>query len=206
MASGKVTRTQYFGSHYNEELAAKGKLCRYIDFVLKDILNPQSGNLLFTSELQRCLPGGPANFAPQCSGVMVKGFTAEKLETMWVQHLDRTQIDSELWAFEGEESRRLTLHRKRENQLREAKIAVVMASHNGKLKCEVPRCGFDFAKVYGEIGVRYAQVHHAVPLAKMVGVRKTHLSDLRVVCANCHTMIHHGGECRELNDLIPQKI
>ena len=74
----------------------------------------------------------------------------------------------------------------------------------GKLICEVPKCGFDFAKRYGRIGIGYVQVHHLRPLssAPAKGMSKKP-SDLAIVCANCHAMIHRGGECRKLKSLIP---
>lgn len=205
MASGRVTKTEYIGHHYNEDLAAQGRTHRYIDFKLEHLLDPQEGNLLFTSDLQRLLPDGPANFCPQCSGVSVESSTAKKLEILWAQHLKEIKSDAELWAFEGEEKRYFTLHRKRESSLREAKIAEVMAKNNGNLECEVARCGFNFARVYGEVGLRYAQVHHTVPLAQVDGTRETRLKDLKVVCANCHAMIHRGGQCREMDTLISSK-
>jgi predicted HNH restriction endonuclease len=47
-------------------------------------------------------------------------------------------------------------------------------------------------------------VHHRVALNKSAkSGRETKLSDLAIVCANCHVMIHKGGECRELAGLIP---
>jgi predicted HNH restriction endonuclease len=118
---------------------------------------------------------------------------------------DQTYCDLE--ALEGEPRQRLVTHRHREAKLRAAKISAALQANNGRLICEVPRCGFDFAKRYGEIGYGYAHVHHRVPLGK-AGRRghKTTLDDLAIVCANCHAMIHKGGECREdLNTLIPRR-
>jgi 5-methylcytosine-specific restriction enzyme A len=67
----------------------------------------------------------------------------------------------------------------------------------------VPKCSFDFEKSYGKLGKGYAQVHHLDPLSKSPKEGKfTKLSDLAVVCANCHVMIHVGGECRPLRGLI----
>jgi 5-methylcytosine-specific restriction protein A len=51
-------------------------------------------------------------------------------------------------------------------------------------------CDFDFARVYGELGVGFAECHHLVPLAELPGVRRTRLTDLAIVCANCHRMLH----------------
>ena len=59
----------------------------------------------------------------------------------------------------------------------------------GRLSCE--GCGFDFAAAYGQRGVGFIEVHHTAPLSEAPrsgGV--THLSDLSLVCANCHRMIH----------------
>jgi len=35
------------------------------------------------------------------------------------------------------------------------------------------------------------------------GPRQTRLEELAVICANCHRMVHVGGGCRALDDLIP---
>lgn len=52
-------------------------------------------------------------------------------------------------------------------------------------------CGFDFEKVYGQIGKGFIHVHHLIPVAQ---IGKTYqidpISDLRPVCPNCHSMIH----------------
>lgn len=56
------------------------------------------------------------------------------------------------------------------------------------LKCEI--CGFDFADFYGEeLGQGFAECHHINPLSESGNV-KTKLSDLIIICANCHKMIH----------------
>jgi len=118
---------------------------------------------------------------------------------------DRTASDLELEGYEGKLRRRFVKHRQRENRLRSAKIREALDRNQGKLVCEVPRCGFDFGTRYGEIGMGYAQVHHLRPLGSVShkGVRNK-LTDLAVVCANCHAMIHKGGECRPLKNLIPK--
>ena len=110
--------------------------------------------------------------------------------------------DIELAGFEGQERKRFVQHRRRENSMRRHKIEDALAKA-GKLVCEVPKCEFDFAKRYGPLGKGYAQVHHLVPLhrAPKTG-RKVTLKDLAIVCANCHAMIHAGGECRPLEGLI----
>jgi len=93
-------------------------------------------------------------------------------------------------------------HRRREGALRDAKIMDGLKRGNGRLKCEVPRCGFDFIDVYGVLGSGYAQVHHLRPLSSVAGAAETRLDDLAIVCANCHAMIHRGGESQPLEDRV----
>lgn len=63
-------------------------------------------------------------------------------------------------------------------------------------------CGFDFAKTYGSLGVGFAEVHHVIPLAD-AGSRKTDpATDLSVLCANCHRMVHRKRHvCLSLTEL-----
>ncbi len=110
--------------------------------------------------------------------------------------------DDMLSAIEGTEQKHLVVHRKREASLRRAKVRQALRRDGGKLRCEVPGCGFDFEQVYGAVGKHYAQVHHLKPLGEVRGRRKTNLFDLAVVCANCHVMIHREGMCRPLESLV----
>jgi 5-methylcytosine-specific restriction protein A len=91
---------------------------------------------------------------------------------------------------EAEEGAILTqLHRKRERNSRlvESKKQSVFDAR-GRLSCEV--CGFTFSEAYGQIGEGYIECHHKLPLADLPSRRKTTLSDLALVCANCHRMMH----------------
>jgi HNH endonuclease len=118
--------------------------------------------------------------------------------------LDQTYSGME--AREGEPYELLVAHRRRDAKLRYRKIAEARRLNDGRLLCEVPRCGFDFSSRYGRLGEGYAHVHHRVPLAKASRAgTHTKLSDLAIVCANCHAMIHLGGECRDMEELIPRK-
>jgi 5-methylcytosine-specific restriction protein A len=113
-------------------------------------------------------------------------------------------IDMEAAAFpEGAPRRAFRSHRHRERRARLAKLKESKLKNGDRLVCEVPNCGFDFLKRYGAIGEGYAQVHHLEPLseAPRTGIMTT-LDKLAIVCANCHAMIHVGGQCRPLAGLI----
>lgn len=51
-------------------------------------------------------------------------------------------------------------------------------------------CGRDFSNVLDGRGVRVLQVHHRKQLASFDEPTLTKVSDLAVVCANCHLLLH----------------
>lgn len=55
-------------------------------------------------------------------------------------------------------------------------------------------CGFNFEKVYGELGIGYIEVHHLIPLSDIKDERVNTIEDVCVVCANCHRVLHHNGK------------
>ena len=59
---------------------------------------------------------------------------------------------------------------------------------HGRLFCEA--CGFDFEKAYGKRGDGFIECHHNVPLHQTDGERVTKISDLSLLCSNCHRMVH----------------
>ena len=56
------------------------------------------------------------------------------------------------------------------------------------IACEC--CGFDFEKTYGERGRDFIEVHHAVPVSELKAGQRLRISDLRLLCSNCHRMVH----------------
>ena len=66
--------------------------------------------------------------------------------------------------------------------------------------CQV--CGLHFEKVYGKLGVEFAEAHHRVPLSQLREQVKTRLQDLTTVCANCHRMLHRmAGQHNDVHTL-----
>lgn len=119
--------------------------------------------------------------------------TAEAIERCIGHDLNMPNADglqSEEDSFpEGALLARLHRTRERSRAIVEKKKSQVLAKH-GRLACEA--CGFDFYEVYGELGLGFAECHHTLPLAEAVSVRATRLSDLAIVCANCHRMLHRA--------------
>jgi predicted HNH restriction endonuclease len=180
----------------------EGAQTNYVTMIFDRLVHPDGGEILPLSVL-RIGKLSRVNWNTQASGILIEEDAAIELEQLWAQHFGSSaEIDDEVSFLEGAQRLRLVVHRHRERALREAKIAEVLKTQTGQLRCEVPGCGFDFYAVYGEIGRSYAHVHHLEPFAKRAGSFRTSLNQLAVVCANCHAMIHRGGECRDLRHLI----
>ncbi len=116
-----------------------------------------------------------------------------------IEHRQSTKagLDESLGGLEGEVRKRMIRHRKREARLRADKIRDCLRRGQA-LACEVETCRVDFEERYGDLGRDYIQVHHMKPLADRTRPQSTPPSDLRLVCPNCHAMIHRGGACRTL--------
>ncbi len=206
VASGWTTSDPYSGIHWNKEKAARGEKTFYAECEWERLLNPFVDEPLSMSRLESGKLAA-MHWTPQSSGVLIPAEVAEELERIWAKHIGASSLgsvdaDQEISAFEGDERMAFVRHRKREQKLRDAKLKQAREKCRGRLTCEVPRCGFDFEATYGELGRDYAQVHHLKPLGDRTTPSETRLSDLAVVCANCHAMVHRGGKCRSLENLI----
>jgi len=64
-------------------------------------------------------------------------------------------------------------------------------------------CGFDFEKMYGEVGRNVIHVHHLKPLSE-IGETYTvdPIKDLRPVCPNCHVIIHKKNPAYSIDEVM----
>ncbi|WP_309472705.1 HNH endonuclease [Phaeobacter gallaeciensis] len=92
--------------------------------------------------------------------------------------------------YEASEGRVLT----RVHSYRERDRAIVKRKKKshlkkfGRLQCEA--CDFDFLEQYGERGEGFIECHHTKPVSDLQPGEKTKLSELVLLCANCHRMVH----------------
>ncbi|MFE2376210.1 HNH endonuclease [Streptomyces sp. NPDC059398] len=117
---------------------------------------------------------------------------------------EEEEFGDDFSAPEGRLLMRWHRARERDRGLRKKKIASVLQL-GGQLACEA--CGFDFEKFYGDRGAGYIECHHVLPL-HVAGESRTKLSDLALICANCHRMIHRQAPWptpEELRASIEQK-
>ena len=99
------------------------------------------------------------------------------------------------FAFEG--GKKLVIHRKieRDPKFRLKKIKTFLDQH-GKLFCEV--CSFSFKDTFPFLEKDIIEVHHKIPLSELTKETKIHLSDLILICSNCHFAIHQGDAIENL--------
>lgn len=114
-------------------------------------------------------------------------------------------LTTSLGASEGRSDRAFHFYRERNKKIINLKKQLFIQQHGG-LYCEA--CGFDFFSKYGERGKNYAEVHHNIPISDPAFTGKTRLSDLSVLCSNCHRMIHRKNpwiSVAELKNIIYQQ-
>lgn len=92
------------------------------------------------------------------------------------------------------------VHRQRERDRRAVKRKKEkVLEKTGRLSCEA--CGFDFEEFYGDLGAGMAECHHRTPVAELDESQTTRLSDLAIVCANCHRVIHRTNPMMSVEEL-----
>lgn len=94
---------------------------------------------------------------------------------------------------EGKVSTKTAIVKERSQKLRRA--AIEHYTVDGKIVCSV--CGFDFKKIYGELGDGYIQMHHENPIYQYSDDGfETYISEavknMKPLCANCHCMVHRN--------------
>ena len=89
---------------------------------------------------------------------------------------------------EGKKRQRIHITRERNRKLVEL-AKKEFKRKNKRVFCEI--CKFDFEKKYGKIGEDFIEAHHTLPLSLITEKEvKTKITDLVMVCSNCHRIIH----------------
>lgn len=103
-------------------------------------------------------------------------------------------IASELSFIEGEKRTVQTLRTVRDPALR------LEAKRHWGLRCYC--CGFSFEEYYGAAGEDFAIIHHLDPFSNSDGKsRETTVKDVRIVCANCHCILHRKDPPEDVEKL-----
>ena len=110
-------------------------------------------------------------------------------------------LDDEAITRPGEKRKLFErIHRSRENNPKlHSEKKKKFLKRNGHLCCEI--CLFDFEKAYGQLGKGVIEFHYTKPVAKLSAGEKTRLSELALVCSNCHSMLHRTEPCMTIEEL-----
>ncbi|MGK9419379.1 HNH endonuclease [Pseudomonas cedrina] len=126
-----------------------------------------------------------------CSDLGVSPFN--KKRKFWSLSLEGTDFTNNKISDEGFPEGKIV---ERKHTARERNAALVKSAKdaykksNKRLSCEA--CNFDFEKVYGERGSDYIEAHHIVPVSEMESSQKTKITDIAMVCSNCHRILHRS--------------
>ena len=116
------------------------------------------------------------------------------------QYINSLINDEEFYMEYNEGIKILKQHYQRERNSTVIKLAKEkFKKENKRLYCEI--CGFDFEKVYGELGVDFIEGHHRIPVSEMEENQKTNPEDIIMVCSNCHRMLHRKSPCLDIIEL-----
>ena len=194
IGSGRSTSTPYEGVSFRDPK----KKAWYVD-VDADFLLPLENRLSREELLKKGLLR-PELVNAQASGYEIDDDLVIKMEKEWKKYTRHKKgdaatnldIQSEKARMEGEK-------RTVETTIRDPRLRADAKVKWG-LKCYC--CGFEFGRFYGDIARNVAVVHH---LKMFKGKRrKATVQDVRVVCANCHQVIHVRKQPISVEDLKKQ--
>jgi hypothetical protein len=147
------------------------------------------------------LLGVCARLNPDQSLQIAKYASRRRLVPMVRGRATRSKIES-ITQEEYEEGFRkeIVADRRERNRKLVADAKEYWRSPDGRLRCAV--CTFCFSDKYGEHGDGFIEVHHLTPIseARSTG-RRTTVKQVRLVCANCHRMLHRGERTLLLKEL-----
>lgn len=96
---------------------------------------------------------------------------------------DDNALSGETALVEGQQTQRWTTTYERNPRMRADAIQLHGVVCMG--------CGFNFETKYGAIGSGFIEVHHTRPISSLDGAGPIDpLSDLVVLCSNCHSIVH----------------
>jgi len=101
-----------------------------------------------------------------------------------------TDAEDDLFAKEGGVLEAHIQNEKKRSRWLANKAKELFHQKHGRLFCEI--CEFRFDHVtYGKFGVSFIEAHHDVlHIRGMVEERETRVSEFRMVCSNCHIVLH----------------
>jgi len=99
---------------------------------------------------------------------------------------------------EGQVLSRVHRYRERDKSLVKKKKGRFLSEHQ-RLFCQ--GCGFDFENKYGSRGKDFIECHHTKPVSELMVGEATKVSDLVLLCSNCHRIVHRKKPWLSVDEL-----
>lgn len=188
-ASGTIVRGSFLDDHWDDDKASAGRKAYHVLVKLERLLNPEIDQILSRDILIDSSMYSDMHWDTQMSGIRIPEDVAEKVEKIWglfdnsEEMVLPEEVDPTRTYSEGAVRSVMINAYERNTQARNECIAYYGT------ECQV--CGFDFQKVFGEIGRGFIQVHHIVPVSEIGKKYQINpIADLRPICPNCHVIMH----------------
>jgi predicted HNH restriction endonuclease len=182
-------------------LSAKTLIANYKNELRREIVesHPKHSPLATYGDTLRLTQGlYLGRTTPHFLGVLSLALGIEHAEEMAARESSPSQVSPHREFSEGQRlSREVYFFARNPRLARAAK-----QEHGYACQC----CGFSFAASNGELGNEYIECHHLNPLSERSEVEwstptLTSISDVAVVCSNCHRMLHRLRPPLSISDL-----
>jgi len=124
---------------------------------------------------------------------MLPKYVLNKDGTVYLESSGETRVGKKRFLSNNQETfleGAVEIYKEKKRQKRNTELRA-KAIELYKLNCYV--CGCNFEERYGDYGAGYIELHHLWLLADSKGERESTVHDVRVVCSNCHSVLHHQG-------------
>lgn len=109
-------------------------------------------------------------------------------------------VNEDMESTYPEGMKKYRIHRMLERDTKITRLAKKRRLHEfGELRCDV--CNFSFYRMYGDVGAGFIEAHHTIPVSEKSGKHRTKISEIALVCSNCHRMLHRAGSSMTLGKL-----
>lgn len=115
------------------------------------------------------------------------------LEIEKADRLPSTEIEEDIKGKEGRLLTRIHVYKERDRAFAAKAKQFYKSKNGGKLICEA--CGLDPIVTYGSDGERCIEAHHKIPIEELQPDSVTLVSEMAMVCASCHRIIHAKRPC-----------
>ena len=179
------------------ELAEAGKKALFVEFHYLSLVKPKQDVIVPRNILKNDPRFSLMHWDTQIQVFKFLMALQTRLGRVWNEIVEDFFLPEEITEdifYEGT-SRRISVNAYERNPVARQKCI----EHYGA-SCVI--CGFDFEKVYGDIGRGFIHVHHLKSIAEIGETYEVDpINDMRPVCPNCHAIIHRKKPAYSLEEV-----